>query len=253
MATSTFDLRAPGNVLVSAVVTYDSATRTATLDPSASLALATTYMATVHGGATDPRAKDTAGNALAQDFVWSFTTSATPPPPDGCPCSIWSTSTTPSRQDPDPNGIELGVRFRASTSGYITGIRFYKYATNTGTHVGNLWTNTGTRLATVTFTGESASGWQTATFATPQQILANTTYVASYFAPVGRYGVNSSFFTSGVTNGPLRALVDGEDGVNGAYRYAATSAFPNSTFQSENYWVDVVSGPMLVTNTTSTQ
>ena len=32
----------------------------------------------------------------------------------------------------------------------------------------------------------------------------------------------------------------GEDGVNGAYRYTATSAFPNSTYQSENYWVDVV-------------
>jgi hypothetical protein len=240
IASNTFELRDPGNVLVPAVVTYDSASRTATLDPSASLALATTYTATVRGGATDPRVKDVAGNALAANVVWSFTTSATPPPPDGCPCSIWSATTTPDRQDADPSAVELGVRFRASTGGYITGIRFYKYATNTGTHIGNLWTNTGTRLATVTFTGESASGWQTASFATPQQIVANTTYVASYYAPVGRYGVSSNYFTSSVTNGPLRGLTDGEDGANGVYRYTATSAFPNSTFQSENYWVDVV-------------
>jgi Domain of unknown function (DUF4082) len=27
---------------------------------------------------------------------------------------------------------------------------------------------------------------------------------------------------------------------NGVYRYGATPAFPNSTFQSTNYWVDVL-------------
>ena len=41
-------------------------------------------------------------------------------------------------------------------------------------------------------------------------------------------------------NGPIRGLADGEDGPNGLYRYTATAAFPNSSFQSSNYWVDVV-------------
>ena len=42
------------------------------------------------------------------------------------------------------------------------------------------------------------------------------------------------------TNGPLTALADGVDGGQGVYVYNATSAFPNLTFNSENYWVDVV-------------
>ena len=71
-------------------------------------------------------------------------------------------------------------------------------------------------------------------------ILANTTYVASYFAPSGGYAADSGYFGSGVTRGPLRALADGEDGSNGVYIYGSRSAFPASSFRSTNYWVDVV-------------
>ena len=39
-------------------------------------------------------------------------------------------------------------------------VRFYKAAANTGSHTGSLWSATGTQLATVTFSGETASGWQ---------------------------------------------------------------------------------------------
>ena len=39
----------------------------------------------------------------------------------------------------------------------------------------------------MTFTGETATGWQQATFGAPVPVTANTTYVASYYAPVGRY------------------------------------------------------------------
>ena len=38
----------------------------------------------------------------------------------------------------------------------------------------------------------------------------------------------------------LHALQDGVSGGNGVYAYGPTSAFPGSTFQSSNYWVDVV-------------
>ena len=41
----------------------------------------------------------------------------------------------------------------------------------------------GPSLATVTFTNESATGWQQATFSSPVPITAGTIYVASYFAP----------------------------------------------------------------------
>ena len=73
------------------------------------------------------------------------------------------------------------------------------------------WTSTGTLLATATFTGETASGWQQVNFASPVAITANTTYVVSYHTETGFYSANLSYFaTSGLTNGPLRALGNGE-------------------------------------------
>ena len=85
----------------------------------------------------------------------------------------------------------------------------------------------------MTFSGETASGWQQANFTTPIAIEANTTYVASYHAPNGRYAVDEGFFaTAGVDNGPLHALRDGLDGANGVYAYGTFSVFPQSTYQS---------------------
>ena len=150
----------------------------------------------------------------------------TPPPP---PCAA----------DSDPNAVELGLKFQASVNGYITGIRFYKGTGNTGTHVGHLWTSTGSLLASVTFTNETATGWQQATLATPVAITANTTYVVSYYAPAGHYAVNAPFFTAAVVKPPLSALADGTSGGNGVYKYG-TSGFPAQTFNASNYWVDVV-------------
>ena len=72
--TNTIQLRNPAGTVVPAAVAYNASTRTATLTPSAALAFATTYTASVRGGTTDPRAKDTAGNALGTTVSWSFTT-----------------------------------------------------------------------------------------------------------------------------------------------------------------------------------
>ncbi len=238
IGTATFELRS-GTTLVSASVSYDALAKIARLQPASTLAPGT-YTATVQGGTTDPRAKDLLGNALAADFTWSFNVGNAPP--DGCPCSAWPNTTVPAvPSTSDTGAVELGVRFRANASGYVTGIRFYKGAANTGTHVGNLWTSTGTLLATATFTNETATGWQTVTFSSPVAITANTVYVASYFAPNGGYAADANYFASaGVTNGPLYLLKDGEAGGNGLYRYGSSSAFPNATYQSSNYWVDVI-------------
>ncbi|MGZ4814376.1 MAG: ice-binding family protein [Terriglobales bacterium] len=66
---STFTLTGPNNVTVSGAVTYNSGSHTAIFTPASSLALGTLYTATITTGV-----KDTFGNALASDFVWSFTT-----------------------------------------------------------------------------------------------------------------------------------------------------------------------------------
>ena len=54
-----------------------------------------------------------------------------------------------SPADPDASRNEVGVKFRADVAGQVTAIRFYKGTGNTGTHVGHLWSATGTLLATV--------------------------------------------------------------------------------------------------------
>jgi hypothetical protein len=238
LTTSTFEVRTSGGASVPGSVTYVAATFTAVFTPAAELAYGTTYTATLKGGSSDPRIKDLAGNALPADVTWSFTTAAGP----ACPCSGWPVGAVPALPSAsDSASVELGVRFRPAVSGWITGVRFYKGAANTGTHVGNLWTNGGALLATATFTAETATGWQTVTFATPVQVTAGSTYVASYFAPDGGYSVNSGFFAgSGYTSGPLYFLRDGESGGNGLYRYGSSSSFPTNTFNASNYWVDVV-------------
>src|SRR5439155_23031343 len=74
LTTSTFVLRNPANAVVTATVSYNATTRVGTLRPSSGLAGLTTYTAKITGAGSG--VKDTAGNALASDFVWSFTTTA---------------------------------------------------------------------------------------------------------------------------------------------------------------------------------
>ena len=74
--------------------------------------------------------------------------------PETCPCSIWDNNFT-GPQDADTGATEIGTKFHSDTSGFITGLRFYKTSGNTGTHIGRLWTAGGTQLAQATFSGES--------------------------------------------------------------------------------------------------
>ncbi|MFB2773272.1 DUF4082 domain-containing protein [Pelatocladus sp. BLCC-F211] len=231
--TTNFELRDANNTSVAATVSYDTASNTATLTPSSPLTTSTTYTATVKGGTNG--VKDQAGNALAQNYSWSFTTSAT------SLVSIWDNSATPAViTDPDNSSVELGVKFRSDVNGYIKGIRFYKSPQNTSTHVGTLWDSSGNQLAQVTFTSESASGWQQANFANSVAINANTVYVMSYHTNVGKYSVTENYFTSSVDKPPLHALRDGDSGGNGLYTYSANPAFPTSSYAASNYWVDVL-------------
>jgi Domain of unknown function (DUF4082)/Bacterial Ig domain len=153
--------------------------------------------------------------------------------------SLWPNNPTPTLITVnDANAVELGVKFQASRAGSILGIRFYKGPQNTGTHVGSLWNSSGTRLAQVTFTGETASGWQQMNFATPVSISANTTYIASYHTS-GFYSDDRNYFTNAYTSGSLTALADGSSGGNGVYLYGS-GGFPTNSYQASNYWVDVV-------------
>ncbi|HEY1600689.1 MAG TPA: DUF4082 domain-containing protein, partial [Pirellulales bacterium] len=231
ITSSTVTLRNSSNVTIPVTVTYNAATNTATLTPTSPLSYATTYTITVAGGANG--VKDIAGNALVANDTSTFATASQP-----ASSSLFTASATPATVDSgDTQAVELGVKFTASSNGFITGVRFYKSATNTGIHIGSLWSSSGVLLATATFTSEGASGWQQVNFATPIAVTSGTTYVASYHTTVGHYSVTRSYFTSPVTTGPLQALANG-----GVYMYGA-GGFPTQTYQSSNYWVDVVFTP----------
>jgi hypothetical protein len=191
----------------------------------------------MYGGAPQFPSQSYADSNYWVDVV--FSAGSTPPPPPAT--SVWSSSAipgTPWLSDLSP--VTLGVKFRSDTSGSISGIRFYKGLGNNGAHIGLLYSSTGALLAQATFSGETASGWQQASFSQAVNIAANTTYIAAYFTNSG-YADDRQFFTSaGVDNANLHALRSGGDGPNGVYMYGGAPQFPSQSYADSNYWVDVV-------------
>jgi hypothetical protein len=224
-----FTLKNAAGNTVAGSSALDTTGKILTFTPNAALAAGSTYTASVSG------ATDAAGNTMSGTSTWSFTTSG------ACPCTIWPSDAVPGSPSTNDSGsVELGVKFTTDTPGWISGVRFYKGSGNTGTHTGSLWSSDGTRLATGTFTGESASGWQTLTFSGPVQVQATTTYVVSYHAPNGHYAADGGYFNGGpYDNAPLHALANGAQS-NGVYRYGSTSQFPTDTYNGANYWVDAI-------------
>ena len=70
---ATFTLSGPGGVAVTGAVTYVASGSVATFTPNANLASSTLYTATITTGA-----ENLEGTALAGNYVWTFTTAATP-------------------------------------------------------------------------------------------------------------------------------------------------------------------------------
>ena len=127
------------------------------------------------------------------------------------------TAQTPVAQNvSDGVDWELGVRVRSDVAGQITALRFWKGSSEDGGHTGRVWTADGQLLATVTFSNESASGWQQQPLTTPVSIAANTEYVVSVTTPPNHLFVvtQNVFAATPLVNGHLRAPA-GNNGVYG--------------------------------------
>ncbi|WP_247369031.1 MULTISPECIES: DUF4082 domain-containing protein [unclassified Bradyrhizobium] len=215
----TFSISSVGNA-ANGSVSYNSQNQTVTFTPTAGYAGAGSFTYTI----TDTSGQTGTGQV---SLKVNYPASAQ---------SLFGTNDAPSVPNGgDASPIEVGVKFTASVSGTITSLRFYKGSLNTGPHIADLWSSTGTLLATATFTNETASGWQQVNFSNPVAITAGTTYVASYHTN-GNYSGTQNYFTTSLVNGQLTALA----GSNGVYAYGSGSAFPTNTYKSSNYWVDVV-------------
>jgi hypothetical protein len=192
----------------------------------------------VPAGGTTTTGTTTTGTTTTPTTTTGTTTTGTGTPPPAGTDTVFATSTPSEVDSGDTGGVELGMAFQSSQAGRITGIRFYKAAANTGTHVGSLWSSTGTLLAQATFANETGSGWQNVTFSSPVSIAAGTKYIAGYFAPNGHYSDTVGGLQSSVVNGPLTALGNTTT-PNGLYAYTNASGFPNSAWNASNYYVDV--------------
>jgi hypothetical protein len=246
---------AGGGVVAGVEVSTDGGT---TWHPAATMSnpntsVTWTYSWVAHGNPSTvikARAVDDSGNLQTPGAGTTVTVN--------CPCSIFGSGATPRTADSAVTAAtEVGVKFKTDTFGYVTGIRFYKASTNTGTHVGNLWTSSGQLLATATFSGESGSGWQQVNFAQPVAVNTTTTYVASYFAPRGHYSQDNGYLYTtpelgapaigNVDSPPLHALRSTNGIVNGVFARSASSTFPAGAGDGPNYWVDPIFTPQTFT------
>lgn len=218
-----------GTTTIAGATTLSTDGASLTFRPTATLPADVLLTATLSGVVS------TDGAALPTQ-TWSFrTASATQTPTQ----SLFSNQTPAAVAADDPAAVQLGTVFTPSRAGTIKGIRFYKGTGNGGTHVGSIWSMAGQRLGTVTFSGETPTGWQTATLATPVPVTAGTSYVVSYHAPQGHYSYTPRFFDSPLTNGDLT----GPASENGRYIYGGSTGYPAYTYQATSYFVDVVFAP----------
>ena len=148
--------------------------------------------------------------------------------------SIWAGSDTPDQvSDPDTRATVVGTQFSTDVAGTVTAIKFYKSDDNRGPHVGSLWTQAGTLLATVAFRAGAEDGWVAANLSRPVTLQPDRQYVVSYVAPGGRYADDTNVFGGGrsLVSGPLTAT-------RGLYSYALDEV-PSRVWRDSAYYVDV--------------
>jgi Domain of unknown function (DUF4082) len=151
------------------------------------------------------------------------------------------TNQQPSSPDvSDGTTYELGMKFQSAKAGQITAIRYWKAASEIGTHTGNIWAASGgTPLATVAFANETASGWQQQSLSTPLTIQANTTYIVSVNAN-SYFAITYDQLASSIVKGDLSTIADGNNGV-----FGNAGAYPTNSYRNSNYFRDVVFSPVV--------
>lgn len=182
------------------------------------------------------------------------------------------TAHTPGVQTPaglDINNgspIVTGVRFTVATTTPITGIALWVPQTNTGTYTAALYqstadddplgTGTGTELRTAAVAASTltAGGWDfiPITSYTPS---TGVVYTAAVHSSSGRIVATGAGLVTAITGGGVTLLADGADpnppGLgslrNGAFLEAASVGYPTQSFNSSDYFLDVILGNAPIT------
>jgi hypothetical protein len=196
---TTFTLTAPGGVVVPGTVVYAVSGSAAIFTPTSALAASTLFTATITTGA-----QDLAGNSLASNFVWTFTTGSAP---DNTNPTV--TSTVPA------NGA-IGVPINQAVSAtFSKGMNPLTVSATTF-----MLTGPGTTPVTglVTYSGVG----NTATFTPAANLLPNTLYTATITTGAKGLAGNalaSNFvwtFTTGTVLATTKPIVSATSPLNGA-------------------------------------
>jgi len=145
-----------------------------------------------------------------------------PPPPPFLDHKI--VPTTPV--DRDTGAVELGLNFRLTGNGSVTSIWFYRNGTANYDFV-SLWDQSGNLLARAPVTVNSGVGWNRQPLQSAVRVRTGGIFTISYHVTRGAYPVTPRFFSNDFF-GPISV-----------FRYSATPAFPVTSFQDNNYFVDV--------------
>ena len=165
---------------VTGTVAYDAASKIATFTPASNLAASTTYTATVTTGVMD-----LAGNPLALNKVWSFTTAAIPViPPTVALGSVSTYGTFGGTAGMTNQGILTIINGNigtiATTTSTVTGFHDTEgdIFTETGSNIGNV--NGTIYTCTNSVTGPNSTGVNAAycALATQARLDAQTAYLA---------------------------------------------------------------------------
>ena len=148
-------------------------------------------------------------------------------------------------RDPDTNATTIGTKFTVARAGKVIGVEFFRHDRRNRATTVQLWGIGGTPLASASGV-PLTNGWVRANFRTPVAVSPGITYIASYFAPSGRYSHRLHGFVEARAAGDLIASVGA-----GVYRYGSTAAKPTSLYQHEDYYVTPLFVPDTPTATTT--
>jgi hypothetical protein len=158
----------------------------------------------------------------------------------------------------DTNPYTMGMQFTLSQSATLTGIWFYS-ASGAGalpsgcavylmTGAGTGTIVSGSENDSPSWSGAAGSGWVKCSYSGGPTLAASTTYKVVILKPNGTNsysttshywdgaGAGASGLTSGIITAPNNA---GADGGQDAFNAGASLAYPSSSFNATNYWVDV--------------
>jgi hypothetical protein len=125
------------------------------------------------------------------------------------------------------------MKFRVARSGQIIAVRYWKAASDSGVHVGRVWSASGQLLASTPFSNETSSGWQQQQLETPLPVTANTMYLISVNIQ-NNYAFSGGGLAAAITNGDISSAADGSNGV-----YGTPGSFPTVSYQNSNYFRDI--------------